>query len=227
MFPFGSRASRNTAATTPEAGGQAPSVDALRRQARQRLIGATVLVVAALVLLPWLLEAQPRPVPVDVTIDIPAREPASPLPAPVLPPATNPELAQPAASPSPPSTHAAASGQPAQPVAAPQPPAAPPAAVAPAPTPPQPAPPRPAEAAAEQVKVRIVVQVGAYADPARAQEVRKRLESAGLKTYTHVADTPQGKRIRVRIGPFESRAEADKVAAKVKSLGLPAAVLTL
>ena len=65
------------------------------------------------------------------------------------------------------------------------------------------------------------------AEAARAQEVRRRLERAGLKTYTHVADTPEGKRIRVRVGPFDTRAEAEKVAEKVKGLGLPAAVLTL
>ena len=73
----------------------------------------------------------------------------------------------------------------------------------------------------------MVVQVGAFAEAARAQEVRRRLERAGLKTYTHVADTPEGKRIRVRVGPFDTRAEAEKVAEKVKGLGLPAAVLTL
>ncbi|WP_161936789.1 SPOR domain-containing protein, partial [Tepidimonas taiwanensis] len=81
--------------------------------------------------------------------------------------------------------------------------------------------------ATDAPRVRVVVQVGAYADPARAQEVRQRLERAGLKTYTHVAETPEGKRIRVRVGPFDSRAEAEKVAEKVKKLGLPAAVLTL
>jgi DedD protein len=57
--------------------------------------------------------------------------------------------------------------------------------------------------------------------------VRQKLEGAGLKTYTHVAQTADGKRIRVRVGPFETRADADKAAARVKALGLPAAVLTL
>jgi DedD protein len=42
-----------------------------------------------------------------------------------------------------------------------------------------------------------------------------------------VAETSEGKRIRVRVGPFASRAEADKAAARVKALGLPAAILTL
>ena len=61
----------------------------------------------------------------------------------------------------------------------------------------------------------------------RAREARQTLEKAGLKTYTQVADTKEGKRIRVRVGPFETRAEADKAAAKVKTLDLPASVLTL
>lgn len=80
---------------------------------------------------------------------------------------------------------------------------------------------------AAAAKERIVVQVGAFAETARAQEVRNKLEHAGLKTYTHVAETAQGKRIRVRVGPFETKAQADKAAQKVKALGLPAAILTL
>jgi DedD protein len=74
---------------------------------------------------------------------------------------------------------------------------------------------------------RYVVQVGAFAEADRAREVRTKLESAGLKTYTNVAETKDGKRIRVRVGPFASKPEAKKAAEKVKQLNLPAAVLTL
>ena len=74
---------------------------------------------------------------------------------------------------------------------------------------------------------RLVVQVGAFSEEAGARAVRQKLEGAGLKTYTHVAQTPDGKRIRVRVGPFDNRADADKAAARVKALGLTAAVLTL
>nr|MCU0763630.1 SPOR domain-containing protein [Hydrogenophaga sp.] len=34
-------------------------------------------------------------------------------------------------------------------------------------------------------------------------------------------------RIRVRLGPFSNRPDAEKAAARVKALGLPAAILTL
>jgi DedD protein len=49
----------------------------------------------------------------------------------------------------------------------------------------------------------------------------------GLKTYTQVAQTPSGNRIRVRVGPFVSRAEADAALAKAKAGGFSAVVLTL
>lgn len=74
---------------------------------------------------------------------------------------------------------------------------------------------------------RMVVQVGAFADVAKARDVRLKLEKAGLKTYTQVAETRDGKRIRVRVGPFATRAEAEKAASKIKTLDLPAAILTL
>ena len=73
----------------------------------------------------------------------------------------------------------------------------------------------------------MVVQVGAFADADKAKEVRLRLEKAGLKTYTQVAETKDGKRIRVRVGPFTTRAEADKAASKIKTLDLPVSILTL
>ena len=74
---------------------------------------------------------------------------------------------------------------------------------------------------------RYVVQVGAFADTARAQEVRVKVERAGLKTYTHVAETKEGRRTRVRVGPFATKAEADRAAEKIRRLELPATILTL
>jgi DedD protein len=75
--------------------------------------------------------------------------------------------------------------------------------------------------------MRLIVQVGAFADVEKAREVRMKLEKAGFKTYTQVAETTAGKRIRVRVGPFATKAEADKAASKIKGLDLPASILTL
>ena len=85
----------------------------------------------------------------------------------------------------------------------------------------------PKPAAADAADQRLVVQVGAFADADKAKEVRQKLEKAGLKTYTQVAQTKDGERTRVRVGPFASKADAEKAASKIKSLDLPAAILTL
>ncbi len=74
---------------------------------------------------------------------------------------------------------------------------------------------------------RFVVQAGAFADAHTAQAVRNKIEKAGFKTYTQVVDTPQGKRVRVRVGPFDSRDEAARALHKLQALGLSGAVLTL
>jgi DedD protein len=83
------------------------------------------------------------------------------------------------------------------------------------------------EVAKSPEAVRSVVQVGAFADAAKAKEARSKLEHAGLKTYTQEVDTKEGKRIRVRVGPFASKEEADKAAEKIRKLNLPTSVLKL
>jgi DedD protein len=74
---------------------------------------------------------------------------------------------------------------------------------------------------------RFIVQFGSFADESKAREVRQKVERAGLKTYAQIAETSEGKRHRARVGPFATRAEAEKAAAKIKSLDLPANILTL
>ena len=83
---------------------------------------------------------------------------------------------------------------------------------------------RPEASAEEQ---RFVVQVGAFADAEAARETRKSVEKLGLKTYTQVAQTSAGNRIRVRVGPFTSRGEAEAALAKAKAAGMNAVLLTL
>ncbi|TBO32861.1 SPOR domain-containing protein [Aquabacterium lacunae] len=80
---------------------------------------------------------------------------------------------------------------------------------------------------AADTDTRYVVQVGAFNDAAAAQAVRQKVEKLGIKTYAQVIDSPQGKKTRVRVGPFTSKAEAEKALAKLKQAGLNAGVLTL
>lgn len=234
------------------------SIEAVRRRARHRLIGAVVLVLLGVLGFPLLFDTQPRPISVDIPIVIPAKTAGQPPIAPkAAAPAPKPVDAagQPVPGKSAPSGSVSASESlsgreevvdavpsAARPqvsakkedVSVPRVEPAPPAKAEPV------AKPDNTDAARarallegksaekpDAVPQRIVVQVGAFADAARASEVRQKLERAGLKTYTHVAETADGKRIRVRVGPFATQAEAARVAAQVKALGLPAAILTL
>ena len=71
------------------------------------------------------------------------------------------------------------------------------------------------------------MQVGAFADVEKAREARLKVERAGLKTYPQVLETKDGRRIRVRVGPLANRAEAEKAAARIRAVDLPASILTL
>ena len=74
---------------------------------------------------------------------------------------------------------------------------------------------------------RFVVQAGTFSDEAKLRETRSKLEKAGITTYTQVIEGKEGRRVRVRVGPFSNRDEADKVARKIKQLQLQPQVLTL
>lgn len=262
-------------------------VQQLRLRARRRLIGAAVLVGLAVIIFPLIFESQPRPIPVDLPIDIPRKDTAAPLsvPAPAgrvaqadgagqaeaerpAPPAEAPEDAAPTESrpelrddvkPEPRASMAEpARSQETREETRPTPraevrPETRPESRPEARTEPRPdvRPPQRTEArpdtrnesarvqamldgrAAERKPegaaggARFIVQVGAYADAKAAQDVRAKVERLGLKTYTQAVETADGRRIRVRVGPFNSRDEADKIAAKVRGGGLSSAVLTL
>lgn len=198
----------------------AQTVEAVRRRAMHRLIGAAVLVLAGVIGFPLVFDNQPRPIPVDLPIEIVDKNKVKPL---VLPSAAPLAGASSGAVSSPPG----ASTKPVVPESK---------AVAAAPPAPATAP-APANAAATDksgvaakapgADERFVVQVGAFTDQAKVREVRRKVEAAGLKTYTQVVGTSDGDRTRVRVGPFTDKAEAGKAADKIRKLDLPAAVLTL
>lgn len=230
---------RKTGDDAPTGPSQPESVEVLRRRARHRLIGAAVLVLVGVVGFPLLFDTQPRPVPVDIPIEIPDRNKVKPL------------VVQPAA-PAPPAVEAAPPAQASAPAAS-SPAAKIPANEALGPREEVVAPPKPEAkpeqkpapkaddgdrakallegkqpaAAADAAGTRFIVQVGAFADMAKAREAQRKLEKAGLKNYIQSVDTKEGKRNRVRAGPFGSRAEADQAVEKIKALDLPAAILTL
>jgi len=249
---------------------QPPSVEVIRQRAKYRLVGATVLVLAGVILFPLLFDSQPRSVAVNTPIDIPDKNKMSPL---LMPPAVEAGKSAARTGTTPASDIITEDAEPAKTVTSsvkkPAPALAEPAlgatkvesSAAAKPTPlakpeasaaAKAAAPAAADAAAQAVLSkasdgarakallegraspdaqtvpgRFIVQVGAFADAVRAREVRMKMENAGLKTYTHVAETKEGRRIRVRVGPYPTRDEAEKAAARIRKLDLPAALLTL
>lgn len=212
----------------------AESVDAMRRRARHRLIGASVLVVLGVVGFPLLFDTQPRPVSVDIAVDIPDRATAKPLVDTSTPKPLSAAAGLDAKEEVVPDTKA--EPKPEAAVAA----AAAVAAVVPkAETKPESAKVDAKPAAKPEVKSdtkpsdskdagsRFVVQAGTFSDEGKLREVRSKLEKAGITTYTQVIESKEGRRVRVRVGPFTSRDEADKVARKIKQLQLQPQVLTL
>ncbi len=248
----------DTQSNAADPGTSSDAVLQARTRARQRLIGAVVLVAIGVVGFPLVFETQPRPVSVDTPIEI-ARKDGS---APVIVPTPRAPAAAPAVAaaprddvitetaadagrelPAPKSTEAASAAakelptkDPAVKAAAVATPA-PKASAEPARKPPAPAEAHPDAARAKALleaspvasadAARFVVQVGAFAEAAAARETRLKVERLGLKTYTQVAQTAGGSRIRVRIGPFASRDDADKAVAKARAAGITAVVLTL
>lgn len=67
---------------------------------------------------------------------------------------------------------------------------------------------------------RFVVQVAALATQDKVDELQDKLRSAGISSYTQKVSTGSGSRTRVRVGPFSSKEEADRVRAKLGKLGL-------
>ena len=65
-----------------------------------------------------------------------------------------------------------------------------------------------------------VVQVAALATQEKVDELQSKLKAANIKSYTQKVATSSGDKIRIRIGPFESKEEADKMRAKLVKLGL-------
>jgi DedD protein len=78
---------------------------------------------------------------------------------------------------------------------------------------------------AAAVSTRFVVQVGAFEHAAAAHETRGKVEKLGLKAFEQEVDTGGARRIRVRLGPYASREEAERMLTRLRASGLNASVM--
>jgi DedD protein len=228
---------------------ESPDANLLQRRARRRLVGAIALVVLVVIALPIVLDNEPSPVGQDLVVQIPSQE-AGKFKTPVLPPST-PGSAGPASGP------AAAGAQPGAPAptqADPNKPASGP--VAPATEKPSPSAAAPAEsqrapsrdavvAPRERVqagkgepdgaralallegKEAWVVPLGAFSSMDNVKQLQEKLAAAGLKSYTESIKTRTGEQTRVRAGPFDSKAAAERARQKLGEMGLKPAAVTV
>jgi DedD protein len=208
---------------------ESQEIGALRRRGRRRLVGAIALVLLAVIVLPMVFDSEPRQGAPAVSVRIPSEDDAgfSPKPAPRIPnapkPSAAPEIQKPVAAPKPeakpdekqqkpaPKAEAKPEEKPATPATAK-------------------APPQEAEQQRAQAAIRgeqFIVPVAALANADKIKELVARLNEAKLPYYTEPVATAQGQVTRVRVGPFDDRAAAEKAAERLKTLGLkPGSVVT-
>ncbi len=194
-----------------DASAQSPDLQDLRRQARQRFVGAAMLVLIAVIALPFLLDTKPRLVSTDIAIDIQA--PAATTPAPALAPA--PPLSTPV-------PQTAVPDKPIQqdittPAEVPK---------------PELAKPEPAKsddgarAAALLNGTGYQIQAGSFTDKTKLVAVQGKLSQAGFENFTQDAIAKDGTaHTRIRLGPFATQAEANNVAARIGKLGIKTIVI--
>jgi len=206
----------------------------LRARARHRLIGAAALLLAVAIIVPMVLDPEPKPVSENIPIDIPSeRTPFTPrlslppvpaadsavAPPPDQPPPAAPAKSEPKADAD---TDAKAEQQkaPAKPEVNPDEPKA-----AKAEEPRKVSEGAPVPATSKNGK--FVVQAAAPASEKSARELADRLKKAGYTVYTEKVETRDGTRYRVRVGPYATRDDADRARARLKSQGVSGNLVAL
>lgn len=74
---------------------------------------------------------------------------------------------------------------------------------------------------------KFLVQVAALASEEKINELQNKLKSEGIQSYTQKVATESGDRTRIRVGPFVSKEEADRIRAKLNKLGLNGTLIPL
>ncbi|OFZ65950.1 MAG: hypothetical protein A2V79_03330 [Betaproteobacteria bacterium RBG_16_56_24] len=196
----------------------------LRRRARRRLIGAVALTLAVVVVLPMVLDSEPRPTGQDIDLRIPDPDKAG---------AFVPGVAVPhdPVSPGESATEKAGSSVSAVSAVA-NPPASAAAAVdkrvaTEAPGKEQSAIKKPAKSSAADKPAgtdseSYVAQVGAYSSAETAKQELNKLKKWGFKAYTEKS----GDTIRVRVGPYAEREKAEKARQLLEKHGLQPVVMS-
>ncbi len=215
----------------------------LKKRARRRLVGAVAFAGLAAVVLPMVMDEEPKQQVQDVQIRIPGQDQTPPF-KPRLepaggetkePPAPAAEAARPAEKPVEKPVEKPAEKSPEKPSAKP--------AAKPAEKPADKAADKTAgkkpdaqaeaqraaailggkpagEASAAAGSGAYVILIGAFSNAANVKQLQTKMGELGIKVYTEPLESPEGRKTRVRAGPFASRDAADKALEKMKRIGV-------
>lgn len=193
--------------------------DIVRVRARRRLIGAAALLLTVAIVVPMLLDPEPKPASDNIAIDIPSektpftpRLTLPPVPAPENVPVAPPQEVAPVAEKAEDPAAKATEGKKAEEQRV--------RALLEGKS-------KAGTAAASDKTARFAVQAAAPASETAARDLADRLKKSGLAPYMEKVDTKQGARYRVRLGPYASRDEADGVRTRLKAQGISADLITL
>lgn len=190
----------------------------LKKRARRRLVGAIALVLVVVIFLPMVLDNEPKPVSENIAINIPpppvatelsdegeeeisAETPSATSSGPLRfkPVEQSSEAEQPAEEEREPVTSTPAQQKP--------------AAVKP------PAESKPVSTTSSSTSSNggYVVQLGAFSDGGNAERLAKTVRENRFDVYTEAVTTSGGKRTRVRVGPYPTRAAAEQARDRLKA----------
>lgn len=80
---------------------------------------------------------------------------------------------------------------------------------------------------ADKKSGKFMVQVAALTSQEKITELHNKLKAAGIASQTQKVPTAGGERTRVRVGPFASKEEAEKMRARLVKLGLNGTLVPL
>ena len=216
-----------------------------RKRARRRLVGAVALVLLMVTVLPMVLDdREAKAPPPDIAITIPSQDGgdftskivpvapqetpaavklASPLEKPkadVPPPTPKPEpvVAKPAPVASPEPVAKSSTEKPAETVSKAADPESAPKPVA------KPAPVAAPKAAAK--KGSFSVQIGVFGESDKLKQLESKLAAKGFHPTREAMDTPKGPKIRLRVGPYANKADAEAALAKLKAAEVAGMIVT-
>ena len=197
-----------------------------KQRARRRLIGAVVLMVAAVIVLPLVFESKPRPVSDDIAVKVASGQGA----------AQKPKVEARKAQPLPPQAAARSDTQALDPdeelvSAAPARADSKPADTKSASTAGKPD--TKADAKVEKTDAKAtgsgkyLILIGAFASEDKAKNWMTRLKASKVPAYIEKKTLADGERILLRAGPFPDRAAADAADKRVRDAGLTSKVVEL